>query len=49
MGVVGALAQTLGVLMASVGGALLWSPWALVIGGVVLVGAVEAAEWVRPE
>lgn len=34
-------AQTLGVILAAVGATLLWSAWALVIAGVVLVVVPE--------
>jgi hypothetical protein len=40
----GALAQILGVTLASVGGWLLWSPWAFVIGAAVLLIAPELGE-----
>lgn len=36
------LAQVLGVVLVAVGACLLWSPWALVIGGVLLLVVPEA-------
>lgn len=38
------LAQLLGVALAAVGAALLWSPWALVIAGAVLIVGPEVLE-----
>lgn len=35
------LAQILGVILASLGAWVLWSPWALVIGGVLLLVGPE--------
>lgn len=34
---VGSVAQLVGVVLVSVGGWLVWSPWALVAGGALLV------------
>lgn len=42
-----AFAQMLGVVLVATGAALLWSPWALVAGGVVLLVAPEIGEAVR--
>lgn len=39
--------QTAGLCLAAVGGALLWSAWALVIAGVLLVVVPELATTVR--
>jgi hypothetical protein len=42
-----AFAQILGLVLASVGGLLLWSPWALVIGGVLLLIGPEVPKFRR--
>jgi hypothetical protein len=47
VGLVGAAAQVVGVVLASVGASELWSPWALVVGGVVLLVGPELGEAVR--
>ncbi len=39
--------QTVGVILLAVAGALLWSAWALVVGGVVLLAAPEVAAVAR--
>ena len=36
--------QVLGVVLVAVGGDLLWSPWALVIGGLLLLAGPEVGE-----
>lgn len=44
---VSALAQILGLVLASIGAWLLWSPWALVIGGVLLLIGPELPKFRR--
>lgn len=39
--------QVVGVVLLAVGLTMLWSPWALVAGGVLLLVAPEVAELVR--
>lgn len=43
------MAQILGVLLLALGGFLLWSPWALVIAGVLLVIVPELGVLLRRE
>jgi hypothetical protein len=43
----GSLSQIVGVIVAGVGGLLVWSPWSLVIAGGILVVAPEVGELVR--
>lgn len=40
-------AQVVGVILASIGGWLLWSPWAFIIAGAVLVALPEIVDAVR--
>lgn len=42
-----AVAQILGVTLGSVGGWMLWSPWAFIIGAAVLLIAPELGELKR--
>lgn len=39
--------QALGIILLALAGAALWSPWALVIGGLLLLIAPELAAWRR--
>lgn len=38
------MTQSLGVALAAAGGWLLWSPWALIVGGALLIVAPEVGE-----
>jgi hypothetical protein len=39
--------QTAGLILAALGATLLWSPWALVIAGILLIVVPEVASSVR--